>query len=166
VPSVQPGLNAGSLGAPISWKPSGATMLVATSAWAAWVAMSASSAPLGRARGRHDREGRFEDVCAGQASSRTSIPARVPLRTFLARRSLFLRSVLLTMQPAVPGFYVSAPVTESRVEHGHRVRHSGGDVDVHTVRARRESVSATERGRVAARPAVPFSDTQPAVPGF
>jgi hypothetical protein len=28
--------------------------------------------------------------------------------------SLFLRSVLLTMQPAVPGFYVSAPVTESR----------------------------------------------------
>lgn len=111
--SVQPGLNAGSLGAPISWKPRGDDVGRDVGVGGVGGGVGVVGA-LGRARGRHGRERRFEDVCAGQASSRTSIPARVPLRTSLARMSLFLRSVLLTMQPAVPGFYVSAPVTESR----------------------------------------------------
>jgi hypothetical protein len=44
---AQPGLNDGSPPAPISWKPSGAAMLVATlalSAWSAQPAVSAASA--------------------------------------------------------------------------------------------------------------------------
>jgi hypothetical protein len=41
---AQPALNAGSPGAPISWKPSGAAMLAATSALSARAAVSARSA--------------------------------------------------------------------------------------------------------------------------